>query len=140
MAKKDPILDESEAEDETEQEEEASNTEPTKAKPSSAKEAKKSANEPDLSGIDPNDHVAITKARLAAAPKINFIIPLAEGEKRGAYDTVQINGYGLKIQKGVLIPLPEPVAMLLAEKYRITMTAGEEKRVDRSDAVSEALG
>lgn len=73
-------------------------------------------------------------------PLTNFIIPLGESEKPGAVETVQINGYGLTIQKGVMVQIPLPVAKLLAEKYRIAMVAGQEKRLDQAKPdVQEAL-
>lgn len=89
------------------------------------------------------DIVAQTKMILANGEHVNFIIPMADGEAPGAYETVQINGYGLTIQKGVMVNIPLPVANLLAEKYRIAMTAGQDKRIDRASTpdhnVSEAL-
>lgn len=85
------------------------------------------------------DIIAETKAILEKQPKINFLVPLAEGEKPGAFDTVQINGYMLTIQKGVVVELPRSVAALLAEKYRIQMSAGESARIDRKTDVQEAL-
>ncbi len=86
------------------------------------------------------DIVALTKEKLDAEEHTNFIIPMADGEAEGAYDTVQINGYRLTIKKGVMVNIPISVANLLAEKYRINMTAGMEKRADRDNAHSEALG
>ena len=72
---------------------------------------------------DPAKH---TKDILDSKPKTNFIVPLAEGELPGAYETVQINGHKYTIQKGVMVSIPMPVANLLAEKYRIGMIAGQE--------------
>jgi hypothetical protein len=86
------------------------------------------------------DTVAQTKDILAKSPHVNFIVPLGEGENAGSSETVQINGYRLTIQKGVMVNIPVQVANLLAEKYRIAMTAGQEKRIDRASDVSEALG
>jgi hypothetical protein len=85
------------------------------------------------------DEVALTKAILDKAPHINFLIPLAEGEKAPAYETVQINGYKLTVEKGKMVNIPMPVANLLAEKYRIQMEAGKDKRVDRASDILEAL-
>jgi len=87
-----------------------------------------------------NDIVAHTKAILAKQPKLAMIIPLGPGEKAGAAETVQINGYRLTIQKGVRIDLPEAVANLIAEKYKIQMTAGQDKRLDRNQDVQDTLG
>jgi len=94
---------------------------------------------PSKTEAENKDIVAQTKAILAKQPKVNFIIPLAEGENPGAYDTVQINGYRLTIQKGVMVELPQAVANLLAEKYRINMTAGSEKRIDSRPDKTDAL-
>lgn len=85
------------------------------------------------------DEAEKTKQILAKRPKINFIIPLAENEQQGASETVQINGYRLTIQKGVMVEIPKPVADILAEKYRINMIAGQNKRIDRSTETSQAL-
>lgn len=86
------------------------------------------------------DTAAETKDILAKSPHVNFIVPLGEGENAGSSETVQINGYRLTIQKGVMVNIPVQVANLLAEKYRIAMTAGQDKRIDRASDVSEALG
>jgi hypothetical protein len=87
-----------------------------------------------------------SKEILARSPLTKFIIPLADGELPGAYDTVQINcsglpepGYKLTIQKGVMVEIPLPCAELLAAKYRINLTAGQEKRIDRDQKVQDAL-
>jgi len=87
----------------------------------------------------PGDVIAQTKYILDNSPHVDFIIPLAEGEQDGASDSVQINGYKLTVKKGTLVNIPIQVAKNLAEKYRIQMTAGEEKRIDRASDVSEAL-
>jgi hypothetical protein len=85
------------------------------------------------------DIIAETKAILKKKPHTNFIIPLADGEAVGSFETVQINGYKLTIQKGVMVNIPVPVANILAEKYRIAMTAGQDKRIDRAPDVQDAL-
>jgi len=85
------------------------------------------------------DVVAETKADLATKPQINFIIPLSDGEKPGAFDTVQINGYKMIIQKGVMVTIPLPCAELLAAKYRINLEAGAKSRIDRNVDVQDAL-
>lgn len=85
------------------------------------------------------DIIAETKEILAKGPHTNFIIPLAEGEAVGSFETVQINGYKLTIQKGTMVNIPVSVANILAEKYRIAMTAGQDKKVDRAPDVQDAL-
>ena len=79
------------------------------------------------------------KKILQEQPKVQFMIPLGIGEKKGAYDTVQINGYKLTIMKGAMVSLPQQVVDLLAAKYEVDMTAGAEHRVDGDDAKSSAL-
>lgn len=88
----------------------------------------------------PNDIVLQTKYILDNSEHINFIIPMQEGDPVGSFETTQINGYKLTIQKGVMVNIPIQVANLLAEKYRIAMTAGQDKRIDRASEVTEALG
>ena len=79
------------------------------------------------------------KKILAEQPHVQFMIPLGIGEKKGAYDTVQINGYKLTIMKGAMVSLPQQVVELLAAKYEVDMTAGAEFRVDGDEARSDAL-
>ena len=85
------------------------------------------------------DVVAETKRILDASPHVDFIIPPAEGDPKGAAETVQINGYKLTIMKGVKVNIPEAVANLLAEKYRINMMAGSDSVVNRRADIQEAL-
>lgn len=82
---------------------------------------------------------AAMKAHLAKQPKVSFLIPLGFGEKRGAYETVIMNGYRLNIMKGVMVEIPRQVAELLAESYQLTAAAGENFLVDRDQAVKENL-
>lgn len=74
-----------------------------------------------------------TEATLAKEPKVNFIIPLADGEKPGASEIVNINGYQLTIKKGEMVEIPKSVANILADHYRFTMNAGANMRVDRNE-------
>lgn len=74
---------------------------------------------------------AAMKERLDAQPKVRFLIPLGIGERKGAIETVQMNGYRLNILKGVLVDLPEQVAELLAESYQLTAEAGSDFLADR---------
>jgi hypothetical protein len=77
-----------------------------------------------------NSDIAMTKALLAKEPEVNFLVPLAEGEKPGAVHEVFINGYKMTVPKGVMTIVPKPVAELLGESYRINATAGAEFRLD----------
>lgn len=80
-----------------------------------------------------------TKEILSKEPKVKMMIPLDPGEKAGAYRTVSINGYRFDVRKNTMIDLPQSVAQLIADAYRITSEtldsnprnlamAGEEKR------------
>jgi hypothetical protein len=85
------------------------------------------------------DPIEQTREILKHQEHVNFIVPMASGEKPGAYETVQINGYKLTIQKGVMVSIPKAVANLIANKYRINMEAGSESKIDRDAKTSEAL-
>jgi hypothetical protein len=148
--KKDPLVDdEGTKEPEAEQEKapEQPKVEPTKpaAKKAEAKVEKPAETKPaddknKLGGADAYmKGIENTKDILAKSPHVNFLIPLADGEKPGAADTVQINGYRLTIKKGELVNVPIQVAKLLAEKYKVNMEAGREKLVDRANDIQDAL-
>lgn len=64
------------------------------------------------------------KAFFESQPKVIMNIPLKEGEKRGAYESVNVNGYRLQIPKGVSVKLPMGVADILAEHYNIQLGTG----------------
>jgi len=61
-----------------------------------------------------------TKEILSREPKVKMMIPLDPGEKAGAYRTVSINGYRFDVRKNTMIDLPQSVAQLIADAYRIT--------------------
>ena len=83
--------------------------------------------------------VQIMKEALDKQPKVSFMIPLSEGENEGAYETVCLNGYSMKIKKGEMVELPKQVAEILADSYKIQMTAGSDKLISRSKEAEEAL-
>jgi len=85
----------------------------------------------------PKDTVAQTKYILDNSEHINFLVPQLEGEI--GEETVQINGYKLTIKKNVPVNIPKQVAAIIAEKYKINMEAGKEKRADRASDVADAL-
>jgi hypothetical protein len=86
----------------------------------------------------PKDVIAQTKYILTNSEQVSFIIPKIEGEV--GEETVQINGYRLTIQKGAMVSVPIQVANLLAEKYKIALSAGSKYKADRAADVSQALG
>lgn len=86
-----------------------------------------------------SEQIRIVKEKLAKCPVVTVSIPLAPGEREGAYDTVSIQGYKVQVKKGVQVELPQPMAKILLESYRITAAAGKEKLADRDDAIASAL-
>lgn len=83
--------------------------------------------------------VESTKEKLDKAPHVDFIIPANENESPNIPESVQINGYRVEIKKGVMVNIPVPVANILAEKYKISMEVGKNKKIDRSQDVADAL-
>lgn len=85
----------------------------------------------------PKDTVAQTKYILDNSEHINFLVPQLEGEV--GIEEVQINGYKLTLKKNIMVNIPIQVAQMIAEKYKINMEAGKEKRTDRASDVADAL-
>lgn len=84
-----------------------------------------------------------TKIKLSKEPKVRMMIPFDPGEKAGAYRTVVINGYRFDVKKNVMVDLPESVAALLANSYRITSEVVEQAPTNLANAGAEtrsALG
>lgn len=79
------------------------------------------------------------KALCDAEPKVRFMIPLGIGEKKGAIEEAQINGYKINILKGVMVNIPMRFAKLLEESYQMTNEAGQEFLMDRNETVKEKL-
>lgn len=100
---------------------------------------------------------------LMAQPTVTFYIPLAGDEKTGvvewrtdkygkkyqfvvsgSYETVQLNGFKWFIPKGIYTDVPKQVAEVLSQSLNMTLQAGREMLVDRSDpktgrSVAESL-
>lgn len=141
---------EAEAEEEEEVSEEAEDVEeePSKApkakEPLQSEEVKPTSSFPQAQsqkdiGIEYGKMSQQMKEHLAKQPKVAFLIPLSDGEKNGAYETVQINGYRMVIKKGTMVQIPQQVAEILADHYRISSEAGQEYRMDRDDKTKDAL-
>lgn len=81
-----------------------------------------------------------TKNKLDREPKVMFLVPLAEGEKKGAVHDCFINGYQYTVKKGIMSQVPQSIANLLAEHYKIGMETGAEFLLDSDDKKLEALG
>jgi hypothetical protein len=78
----------------------------------------------------------IAKAHLDAQTKVRIMIPLDIGERIGTKHPVTINGYRMWFPKGEMIDVPEDVATLISERFRIQMTG---KEIDRDPGVRGAL-
>lgn len=65
-----------------------------------------------------------TRRVLNAQKKVDFFVPLEPGEEMGAYDLVSINGVEFKVFKGSSNIIPEAVAKILKDKYRISNNPG----------------
>lgn len=86
-----------------------------------------------------DEQVARTKAALEAEEKVNFMIPLAAGEKLGAYEVVAINGYWYTIKKNCMVMIPVTVRNILSAKYQIEAELGAEHRYDATEERAKAL-
>lgn len=82
-----------------------------------------------------------TKEALWKMPLITFVVPLDIGEKAGvAEEFVSINDYKLRIKKGVVVQLPQPIVTMLMEHYNINNGGvAMDKRLDRDETVHQAL-
>jgi hypothetical protein len=74
--------------------------------------------------------IEATRIALSKEETVHFMIPLALGEKAGAFEDVWINGFHTRVPKGVMSILPQSIADLLANKYAVEATAGAEFRLD----------
>lgn len=84
-----------------------------------------------------------TKEKLANQPKVRMMIPLDPGEKQGAYRSVTINGYRFDVKKNTMVDLPEAVAALLAQSYKIASEVVDNHPLNLDGAAStkrSALG
>jgi len=88
---------------------------------------------------------------LLKQPRVRYALPLEPKEKpgvvrevwekgrfrqihiSGAVEAPQINGCKWLVPKGVMVEIPKQVFDLLADSYNITITAGENLRLDRID-------
>lgn len=129
-----PVVESNDEEQEEEEEEEADEVVTPKKVAASKAPVKENADNSLLSDIK------ITENKLNKEPKVMFMVPLAEGEKKGAVHECFINGFRYAVPKGVMTQIPESIASLLAEHYKIGMEAGADFRIDNDNAKLEALG
>ena len=86
-----------------------------------------------------NADIKFMKEWVWKQPLVRFMIPMAESEKPGAYDTWMRNGYRLQVMKGVFVDLPKPVADDFATHYNIDMETGRNFRLDLNADKQNAL-
>lgn len=79
------------------------------------------------------------KKEIAEEEKVSFYVPLEPGEEVGAVQPVSLNGISFTIKKGAMVEIPKSIAAVLAEKYKIEMSAGKEMLLERSESVENAL-
>ena len=61
------------------------------------------------------------QANLESQSKVMILIPLEKGEKKGATQPFCINGYRFEVPKGVMTPVAEQVAEMIAERYQVEL-------------------
>lgn len=86
--------------------------------------------------------VTRVREKLLKQEIVSFMIPLGIGEKKGAYEHVQINGWKAQVMKGDMVKIPRQVAKMLmaylsiSEGKNIALPHG---RVDRDEDTARAL-
>jgi hypothetical protein len=86
--------------------------------------------------------VVAVRKKLLAQPVVSFMIPLGIGEKKGAYEHVQINGWKAEVRKGQMVMIPQQVAKMLMNYLQIDQGNIEgvpHGRINRDDKVENAL-
>jgi len=73
-------------------------------------------------------------SQINSQDKIPIFIPVAAGEKPGQMSEVTINGYTWKFPKGVFVPVPESVYLVLLQAGKIMpQRVGDEKHYPHQD-------
>jgi hypothetical protein len=83
--------------------------------------------------------IELTKKILDKEEKVHFMIPLTEGEKPGAVHECAINGAKYIVKKGIMTMVPQSIANLLAEHYKVGMEAGASFRLDMNAEKQDRL-
>lgn len=84
--------------------------------------------------------IARTKKILDAEEKVQFYVPLFEGEKPGSIHQCFINGYMVPVKKGVMTLVPQSIANMLADHFKINSEVGADFRLDLNENKQNALG
>lgn len=96
-----------------------------------------------LGGVSLSAEALLVKEKLAKEARMPFFIPLDQGETKGAYRSVTINGYRCEVKKNVMTNLPISIVRILMESMQMESEAlhGNERNLDNADAATRsALG
>jgi bifunctional DNA-binding transcriptional regulator/antitoxin component of YhaV-PrlF toxin-antitoxin module len=84
------------------------------------------------------------KEHLAGQKKIAIMIPLEPGVSPEIGEKipfiVNMNGYRLSIKRGTYVEVPEQVAQMIMERLQSEGKVGRERRIDRDEDTTAALG
>lgn len=83
--------------------------------------------------------IKATKEALEKQEMFHFMIPLAQGEKKGQVHDCFVNGYHYPVTKGIMVIVPETIRDLLEQSYQMTSELGEDSRIDLDDEKMNAL-
>lgn len=61
------------------------------------------------------------KASLDSQPKVSIMIPFEKGEKKGAVQPFCMNGYKFTVPKGTMVQVPEQVAEMISERFKVDL-------------------
>lgn len=74
------------------------------------------------------------KEHLAKQPKVQVFVPLEGKEKMGTQLPVTLNGYGVKIPKGMYVEVPQQIAEVIMDSLNQTQQALDNKyNIDNAD-------
>lgn len=85
------------------------------------------------------DNMSLTKKRLDAEEKVNFMLPVDPSDSANLPEEVTINGVRTVVPRGEMTLIPVSVQKILMEKYKIHNNLGKNALAGRSKAVEEAL-
>lgn len=80
-----------------------------------------------------------TKEALDKEQRVTIMIPLGINEPEGATHPVGLNGYNFLIRKNSYVEVPMTIAEMIKESFNQTRKAGQQYRVERSEAVMKKL-
>ncbi len=81
----------------------------------------KAITEASVGGIALTERAALTRDMIMKEPRIMIILPFENGEKKGAYKSVNINGWRVEIKKGMQVELPESIWNIIAANMKASI-------------------